>query len=355
MTGFEGNKIKMTVFGQSHAPSVGFVLEGVPAGEAVDTEELQRFLDRRAPGRNALSTARKETDIPVFESGLVAGLTVGTPVTGRIPNADTHSQDYESLRYVPRPGHADYPAYVKYGEERDFRGGGIFSARLTAPLCAAGGILLQVLGRRGVRIEAHIAEIAGIRDRAYDPVSFAAEPYADDAFPVLDGAAGEKMQAAILAAKAEGDSVGGIIECRITGLPAGAGEPLYGSLEGLIAQAVFGIPAVKGIEFGAGFGVASLRGSENNDPYYIDEDGAVRTRTNHHGGILGGLASGMPVIFRAAFKPTPSIAKEQQSVDLKKMENVPLTVHGRHDPCVVPRAVPCVIAAAALAAADAVL
>ncbi len=354
MTDFCGEKIRLHVFGASHAPAIGFELQGVPAGEAVDPAVLQVFMDRRAPGRNAFSTARKEADVPVFESGITGGKTDGGLIRGVIANRDTRSRDYEDLRYVPRPGHADYPAYIRYGEERDFRGGGVFSARLTAPLCAAGGILLQILARKGVRIEAHLLEAAGIRDRAYDPVAEEPENYADSEpdFPVHSAEAGRKMQEAILQAKEDGDSVGGIVECRITGLPAGLGEPLYGSFEGRIAQAVFGIPAVKGIEFGAGFEAARLRGSENNDPYYIDKNGCVRTKTNHHGGILGGLTSGMPVIFRAAFKPTPSIAAEQDSVDLRTMQDTRLQIRGRHDPCVAVRAVPCVIAAAAVAAAD---
>ena len=365
-----GSRIRLSVFGQSHSPAVGFILEGVPAGEKIDFEELQKFLDRRAPGRSALSTARKEEDIPEFLSGFSGDVTCGASIEAIIRNKDTRSADYDNLKVVPRPGHADYPAYVKYGGQNDIRGGGQFSARLTAPLCAAGGILLQMLARRGIFIGAHIAEIAGIRDGSFDPLGYEGEEKVKDGsaadsffnalsrkpFPVLNDSAGEAMQDAILTAKKEGDSVGGIVECMITGLPAGLGEPLYGSFEGMISQAVFGIPAVKGIEFGVGFDAARLRGSQNNDIYRIDRSqpgGAkVCTVTNNHGGILGGLTSGMPVIFRAAFKPTPSIAQPQQSVDLLKMEETELVISGRHDPCVVPRAVPCVIAAAALAAAQ---
>ena len=373
-----GSTIKISIFGESHGPEVGVILEGVPSDERIDLRELQTFLDRRAPGRTELSSARKEADVPEFLSGVtdvptdgdakkdpeIPGeassekssdkrpyvITNGTPIRAIIRNTDVRSSDYENLRTVPRPGHADFPAFVKYHGQNDFRGGGQFSARLTAPMCVAGGILLQILARRGVRIGAHIAEIAGIRDDRYDP----ADPSSIDRsalkpFPVLNDAAGEAMKNAILSAKQEGDSVGGIVECMITGLPAGLGEPLFGSFEGILAQAVFGIPAVKGIEFGAGFEAARMRGSENNDPYYIDRSGSVRTAANNHGGILGGLTSGMPVIFRAAFKPTPSIALPQKSVDLISLTEEELIIHGRHDPCVVPRAVPCVIAAAALA------
>ncbi len=364
-----GSRICFSVFGQSHAPAVGFTLDGIPAGESIDFEELQAFLARRAPGQSALTTARKEDDIPEFLSGFTGNVTNGASISAVIRNRDTRSADYENLRTVPRPGHADFPAYVKYGGQYDFRGGGQFSARLTAPLCAAGGILLQILARRDIFVGAHIAEIAGISDEPFSPVGYGPDDdpshspenaalfrlLAEKPFPVLDDRAGAAMQEAVLAAKKDGDSVGGIVECMITGLEAGLGDPLYGSLEGVISQAVFGIPAVKGIEFGAGFGAASLRGSHNNDPYRLTADGRIVTATNNHGGILGGLTSGMPVLFRAAFKPTPSIALPQQSVDLRKMEAAELVVTGRHDPCVVPRAVPCVIAAAALSAAQVVL
>ncbi|MBE5997466.1 MAG: chorismate synthase [Lachnospiraceae bacterium] len=348
-----GSRIRLSVFGESHAPAVGVVLEGVPAGETIDFEELQAFLARRAPGQSALTTARKEADVPEFLSGIVNGVTCGSAITAVIRNSDTRSADYENLKIIPRPGHADYPAYVKYGGHNDIRGGGQFSARLTAPLCIAGGILLQILERRGIYIGAHIAEIAGIKDQTFDASFF--DSIAKKPFPVVSDEAGAAMQEAILAAKKEGDSVGGIVECVITGLAPGLGDPLYGSFEGILSQAVFGIPAVKGIEFGAGFEAARLRGSQNNDAYCIDEAGQIRTVTNNHGGILGGLTSGMPVIFRAAFKPTPSIAKPQQSVDLKEMKETELVIQGRHDPCVVPRAVPCVIAAAAVSAAQIVL
>ena len=353
-----GERIRVSIFGQSHAPAVGVVLEGLPAGEIIDLERLQAFLDRRRPGQGPHTTARKEGDVPRFLSGLAEGRTCGAPLCAVIENTDTRSKDYGNLRFIPRPGHADYPAWVKYGGYNDIRGGGQFSARLTAPLCIAGGILLQLLEARGVTIGAHIAAIAGISDDPFPPADLTAEtlrevrarrPLAVNSLP-----AGERMLEAIQTAAREGDSVGGVVECAAVGLPAGLGEPLFDGLENRIARAVFAVPAVKGIEFGAGFEAANLRGSRHNDAYVVRE-GRVMTETNRHGGILGGLSTGMPLVFRCAFKPTPSIYKEQRSVDLSTMEEVPLMIHGRHDPCVVTRAVPCVEAAAAIALAELIL
>ncbi len=326
-----GSRYRFTIFGQSHAPAIGVTVEGLPAGFAPDMEALGAFLARRAPGRGAWSTTRREADAPEFIAGLVDGHTCGAPVTAIIRNTDARSADYDELRRVPRPGHADYTAFVKYGPGRDVAGGGQFSGRLTAPLCIAGGLALQLLAKEGVTVHARVASIGG----------------------ETDPAAMERLLAEV---KAAGDSVGGVIECVCANVPAGLGEPMFGGMENRISQALFAIPAAKGVEFGAGFAVGHMRGSENNDPFYFDgENGAVRTRTNHHGGILGGITSGMPLVFRAAFKPTPSIAIEQDSVDLERGENVKLTVRGRHDPCIVPRAVPCVEAAAAAALYDALL
>ncbi len=347
-------RIKVSIFGQSHSEAIGVTIDGLPAGESIDLEELGAFLKRRAPGQNEYSTARREEDIPEILSGLKDGKTCDVPLCAIIKNKDVRSKDYENLRYVPRPGHADFPAHVKSGGFNDIRGGGHFSARLTAPMCIAGGIIIQMLSRRGIEIGAHIAEIAGIADGRFDQTGVSVKDFEalkEKAFPVIDDASGEKMKAAIMAAKADGDSVGGIVECAILGLPVGYGDPMYGGIENEIARSVFAVPAVKGIEFGAGFNASRIRGSENNDPFII-EDGKIKTATNNHGGILGGLASGMPVIFRAAFKPTPSIAKEQRSVNLSEMKETTLNINGRHDPCVVPRAVPCVMAAAAIAVSD---
>ena len=344
-----GEHLRLTVFGQSHAPAIGMTLEGLPAGEAIDMEALQAFLERRAPGRNDWSTPRREADAPEFLSGLVGNFTCGAPLTAIIRNTNTRSGDYANLAVVPRPGHADYTAQVKYGGHQDYAGGGAFSGRLTAPLCIAGGICIQLLKRRGIEIISRIASVGTAEDTAPLTCSTAEKP-----FPTVSDEAGTAMRAVIADAKAEGDSVGGVIECAVLGLPAGLGGPLFDGMEGRIASIVFGIPAVKGIEFGAGFASARLRGSENNDPFTV-ENGTVKTVSNRCGGILGGITDGMPLTFRAAFKPTPSIARAQQSVNLKTLTPETLRVTGRHDPCIVPRAVPCVEAAAAVAVYDALL
>ena len=344
-----GENLRLTIFGQSHSPAIGMTLEGLPAGFTFDPEKLDRFLARRAPGKNAWSTPRKEADAPEFLSGLVGNTTCGVPLTAIIRNTNTRSGDYSLLKTVPRPGHADYTAEVKYGGYQDVAGGGHFSARLTAPLCIAGGLCLQFLEREGILIRAHIAAIGGIPDEG-DPM----ESVAEKEFPTISDAQGEKMKALIARKRAEGDSIGGLVECVATGLPIGLGDPIFGGMENRISAIVFGIPAVKGIEFGDGFAVAVRAGSENNDAYQV-QDGRIMTATNHAGGILGGITNGMPLIFRAAFKPTPSIARTQRSVNLETGEETELNVPGRHDPCIVPRAVPCVEAAAAVAITDALL
>ena len=351
----QGRQLRLEIFGASHDAEIGLRLEGLPAGESVDAAELQRFLNRRAPGRSAFSTARKEADEPEFRGGLRGGVTDGSTLEAVIRNTDVRSGDYDALRAVPRPGHADLAARLKYGPDFDLRGGGPFSGRLTAPLCVAGGVCLQLLGRLGVTVGAHALEIAGVRDHAFDPLRLDAETLAalsEADFPVLNPSAGEKMRAAIAAVQEEGDSVGGLVECAAVGLPAGLGGPLFEGLEGRIAQLVYAIPAVKGVEFGSGFSAARLRGSENNDPYYF-EDAALRMGSNNAGGILGGISTGAPLLLCAAVKPTPSIARAQRSVNLQTGENVTLRVGGRHDPCIVPRAVPVVEAAAAIALYDA--
>ena len=342
-----GENLRLTLFGQSHSPAVGMTLEGLPAGFEIDPDRLAAFLARRAPGQNAWSTPRREADLPEFVSGLVGWKTCGVPLTALIRNTDTRSADYAALRETPRPGHADYTASVKYHGFQDAAGGGHFSGRLTAPLCVAGGVCLQVLASPGIRIRARILSVGGVRDEG----EFTS-PVSEKPFPTVSDARGEAMRALIAEKKAAGDSVGGIVECVAEGLPAGLGDPIFGGMENRLAALVFGIPAVKGVEFGEGFSSASLSGSENNDPFAL-RDGEVITATNHAGGILGGITDGMPLVFRAAFKPTPSIALEQRSVHLPTQTETALRVPGRHDPCVVPRAVPCVEAAAALAILDA--
>lgn len=349
MSSTYGENLHLTIFGQSHSPAIGMTLEGIPAGEQIDFEALQRFLERRAPGRNAYSTARKEADAPEFLSGLRGDTTCGVPLTAIIRNGDTRSKDYAPFSAVPRPGHADYTANVKYFGYQDYAGGGHFSGRLTAPLCIAGGVCLQILQRRGIEVISRIRAIGDVED----PSPLTAST-AEKAFPTVEEAAGEAMQAAIARARAQGDSLGGVIECAVLGLPVGLGDPMFGGMENRIAAIVFGIPAVKGLEFGAGFAAAKLRGSQNNDSYTV-KDGRIETRSNHCGGILGGITNGMPLVFRAAIKPTPSIAMEQDSANLETLTEEKLRVGGRHDPCIVPRAVPVIEAAAAIAVYDALL
>ena len=339
--------LTVSIFGQSHAPAIGVTVDGLPAGFPVDPDELQHFLSRRAPGQNDWSTPRREADMPEFLCGLKNEKTCGAPLTAIIRNTNVRSGDYENLMDIPRPGHADYTAQVKFGGAQDVSGGGHFSGRLTAPLCIAGGICLQILKKQGVLIRARILSVGTVHDAAPFTGTVAQKP-----FPAVSDEAAAAMQEEIARAKAEQDSVGGVIECVIDGLPAGVGEPMFGGLENLIARTVFAIPAVKGVEFGTGFAAAQMRGSENNDAFRV-EGGTIVTETNNCGGILGGISTGMPVVFRAAFKPTPSISRQQRSVSLSQMENTPLVIHGRHDPCIVPRAVPCVEAAAAIAVLDA--
>lgn len=353
MSSTYGENLKLSIFGQSHGAAIGMTLDGIPAGLKVDLESLQHFLNRRAPGQGDYATARKEADAPEFLSGLLDGYTCGAPIAAIIRNTNTRSGDYANLKDCPRPGHADYTAQIKYHGYQDCAGGGHFSGRLTAPMCIAGGLCKQWLEAKGIHIAAHIASIGAVKDKGFDPVAPELDAVNQD-FPVLDVGSGTAMQEAVAAAKAAGDSLGGIVECAVTGLPAGLGEPMFGGVEGRIAQIVYGIPAVKGVEFGSGFASAKLRGSENNDAFRI-QDGKVVTVTNHCGGILGGITNGMPLVFRAGIKPTPSISQPQQSISLSRMEPQELTVHGRHDPCIVPRAVPVVEAAAAIALFDLLL
>ena len=354
-----GEFLHLTIFGQSHAPAIGMILEGLPAGETIDMAALQTFLDRRAPGRNDWSTPRKEADQPEFLSGLVGNVTCGAPLTAIIRNTNTRSGDYDGLSVVPRPGHADYTAYAKYHGFQDARGGGHFSGRVTAALVAGGSIVLAALQRAGIDITTHIARCAGLTDTPFaldDPAALAAQVETlaskTEGFAVLDETVEEPMKAAIRAAGAEGDSVGGVLETAILGLPAGIGEPYFDSVESEIAHLAFSIPAVKGIEFGTGFGFAGLRGSEANDAFRMTAEGAVVTATNHNAGINGGIANGMPVVFRTAIKPTPSIYKQQDTVDYIAKKDAQLSIQGRHDPCIVPRAAIVQTCAAALAVGD---
>ncbi len=341
---FNTGGITVTVAGESHAKALTVIIEGLGAGIKVDELEIYRFMQRRAPGKNRFSTPRSEPDRPVILSGIKNGFTTGSPISAMIENTNTRSQDYGSKLDIPRPGHADYPASVKFGQYFNFCGGGQFSGRLTAVLCFAGALAKQVLREKGIEVTAHISSIHGIKDKSY---ADGIEDVSRKEFPVISDDQGELMKAEIDSARLDGDSVGGSVECAATGMMPGVGDFLYGGIDGEIAKAVFAIPAVKGIEFGSGFGVCTMRGSENNDEFFMDGD-TVRTRTNNHGGVLGGMTSGMPIIFNVAFKPTSSIAKKQNSVSLSERRNAELQVRGRHDPCIVPRAVPCVEAMCAL-------
>ena len=346
-----GTRYRVTVFGQSHAPAIGAVIEGIPAGIVPDMDLIDAFMARRAPG-GALSTARKEADKVRIIAGLnERGETCGAPLCAIIENSDTRSQDYDSLRDIPRPGHADYTAAVKFAGHNDIRGGGQFSGRLTAPLCFAGALATQLLREKGIEIRARVHSIAGIPDAPADLAHPPMDAIAREGLPTVDPQAARRMAEAIRDARAAGDSVGGVVECFATGIPAGLGDPMFDGMENRVARAIFGIPAVRGVEFGLGFEAAKLRGSRHNDPFRA-EGGKIITQGNNHGGALGGITSGMPLVVRAAFKPTPSIAREQPSVSLKSKENATLAVRGRHDPCVVLRAVPCVEAAVACVVYD---
>lgn len=359
MASVYGNALHLSIFGQSHSPAIGCSLDGIPAGIPVDLDVLQTFLNRRAPGRGDTSTTRREADAPEILSGITDGYTNGAPIAAIIHNTNTRSVDYDELRRVPRPGHADYPAQVKYRGFQDVAGGGHFSGRLTAPLCIAGGIALQALATRGISIVAHIANLGpeGIADTPLNQMEFdasQAEAILANQLPCIDADAAERMHACVIAAKNDLDSVGGVVECAAYGVPAGIGDPMFDGLENRIARIAFGIPAVKGVDFGAGFSAAYLRGSQNNDAYRM-VDGAVCPQTNRAGGILGGISTGMPIVWQMAVKPTPSIGQRQDSVDLMDSVDADLVVHGRHDPCIVPRAVPVAEAACALALLDAIL
>ncbi|MBQ5970740.1 MAG: chorismate synthase [Clostridia bacterium] len=346
-----GDKFKVTVFGQSHSEAIGVVIDGVPAGVRLDEAQIAAFLQRRAPGNAAFATQRKESDRPQIVSGVVDGVTCGAPVCALILNGDAHSKDYDALRACPRPSHADYAAFLKYGAAHDIRGGGNFSGRMTAPLCFAGALAMQLLEAKGVTVGAHIRRIGFVQDMPYDGILLDRQTLCGikaKAFPVQNDSAGEEMCRVIEQARLQADSVGGVVECAVLGVPGGVGGPIFDSVESVISHLVFSIPGVKAVAFGNGFDCVNLRGSENNDPFCF-EDGEIRTESNRHGGVLGGLTSGMPILFTAAFKPTPSIGQPQRTVNLQTGENTVLTVEGRHDPCIVPRAVPCVEAAAAIA------
>lgn len=354
-----GENIKFSIFGESHGGAVGAVFDGIPSGTPIDTDYISRRMQRRRPGKDTLSTARAESDSVEILSGLKDGFTCGTPLCGIIRNSDTRSSDYDSA--IMRPGHADYTAYIKYGKTRDYRGGGHFSGRLTAALVFGGAVAEQFLLKKGIVIGTHISKIGGVCDTPFDPTNIDADTLlrlenAD--FPVIDSDCAEPMKSEIEKAHAAADSIGGILECAVCGINPGTGSPFFGSVESRISSMMFSIPAIKGIEFGAGFGFGNMYGSTANDEFYISENGnlsSVKTRTNNNAGINGGITNGMPIVFRLAVKPTPSIGKPQNTIDVEKCKNISTRICGRHDPCIVHRAAPVVSAAAAIAVLDMLL
>ena len=352
MSSFWNNRISISIFGESHGPAIGVTIDNLPPGEYIDMDKIHQFMTRRAPKKDGTTTPRSEKDLPEVLSGVLNNCTTGTPLCAMIQNTDTRSKDYSNLAKLPRPGHADYTGAMRYQGFNDVRGGGHFSGRLTAPLCFAGAVCGQILERRGIYTGAHIAAIHGIQDDAFSRTRVSKEDILavrEKSFPVINDAQGKLMWEDIQKARMGQESLGGIIECAAVNVPAGIGSPMFDGLENTIAQLVFGIPAVKGIEFGAGFQVAEMVGSQDNDAFYVDENGHIKTKTNNHGGILGGISSGMPITLNVAIKPTASISKPQQTVNFRERTNEILQIQGRHDPCIVPRAVPCVEAAVNLA------
>ena len=344
--------MRYSIFGESHGSAIGVVLEQVPPGLVLDREAISKEMARRAPGKSPLSTARKEADIPEILSGVFEGKTTGTPLCAIIHNSDHHSKDYAKTRFLARPSHGDYTGFVRYQGCNDYRGGGHFSGRLTAPLVFAGAVAKQLLAQRGITVGAHISQIGTVKDTSFAATQLTTtlfQTLSEKAFPTVDDQAGAAMQAEILQAREELDSIGGAIQCAILGLPVGVGSPDLGcNVEGVLAQHLFAVPAVKGLSLGAGFDFAAMRGSQANDPFYM-ENGQVKTRTNHSGGVNGGISNGMPILFQVAIRPTPSIGREQDTINFSTMEDAKLTIQGRHDPCIVHRAVPVIEAAAALA------
>jgi len=354
MSGTWGRNIKFSIFGESHGKAVGITIDGLKPGIEVDLDYIKREMVRRAPGKSELSTQRQEEDSFEILSGLFKGKTTGTPLCAIIRNSGQHSKDYEKMKAIIRPSHADYTGSVKYRGFNDYRGGGHFSGRLTAPLVFAGAVCRQVLEKRGIIIGSHVRSIGRIEDRGFSLTDIDQDKLQSlraETFPVLDSDAGEAMQKVILDARADQDSVGGVIETAAINLPAGIGDPFFDSLESTLAHLLFSVPGIKGLEFGAGFDITRLRGSEANDEYYV-EDGRVGTYSNNNGGIIGGITNGMPLLFRVAVKPTPSIGRTQRTINIENMENEDIEISGRHDPCIVTRAVPVIEAVTAMALLD---
>lgn len=350
MSGMWGNNIKVSIFGESHGNAIGITIDGLPSGFELDLDMIDGEMKRRAPGRSSLSTARKESDIPEILSGYFNGKTTGTPLCGIIRNGDQHSKDYGKLKDLMRPGHADYTGAVRYKGFNDYRGGGHFSGRITAPLVFAGAICKQILEVKGIIVSAHINSIGKIKDCSFLESDISDEllnSFKEKELPLINTKLEDEMRQEILSARSSGDSIGGTIECAILGVSPGIGDPFFDSVESTLAHLMFSVPAVKGIEFGKGFDISKMRGSEANDEYYL-ENGNIKTKTNNNGGILGGITNGMPIIFNVAIKPTASIFKEQKAVNIITMEETTLCIEGRHDPCIVQRALPVIEAVAAI-------
>lgn len=350
MSGMWGNKLKVSIFGESHGAGIGITIDGLPSGIEIDMEEVLKEMARRAPGKSRLSTARKEGDQPEILSGFFEGKTTGTPLCAVIRNSDQHSKDYGKLKDLMRPGHADYPGFIRYNGFNDYRGGGHFSGRITAPLVFAGAVCKQILNIKGINVGAHVKSIGTIYDKSFDEVELTKELLDNlkiNELPLLCSEKEEMMRNAILEARSDCDSVGGTIECTVIGIDAGVGNPFFDSVESTLAHLMFSVPAVKGIEFGKGFEMSELRGSQCNDEYYYDGD-KVKTYTNNNGGITGGITNGMPILFKVGIKPTPSIAKKQRTIDIEEKKESELIIEGRHDPCIVQRALPVIEAVTAI-------
>ena len=357
MSGMWGNKLKISIFGESHGAGIGITIDGLPSGVKIDMEEVLKEMARRAPGKSRLSTARKEGDKPEILSGFFEGKTTGTPLCAVIRNSDQHSKDYGKLKDLMRPGHADYPGYIRYKGFNDYRGGGHFSGRITAPLVFAGAVCKQILTSRGINIGAHVKSIGQVYDKGFAEVELTKELLDSlkvNELPLLCPEKEELMRNTILEARSDCDSVGGTIECTVIGIHAGIGNPFFDSVESTLAHLMFSVPAVKGIEFGRGFEMSELRGSQCNDEYYYEGD-EVKTYTNNNGGITGGITNGMPILFKVGIKPTPSIAKKQRTIDIAEKKDSELVIEGRHDPCIVQRAVPVIEAVTAIGILDLIL
>lgn len=353
-----GSSLKLSIFGESHGPAIGMVLDGLPAGEKIDEDEILLQMSRRAPGNQTGSTPRAEKDIPIFESGILNGVLTGAPLCALIQNTNTKSSDYNNILTCPRPSHADYTGKIRYNGCNDIRGGGHFSGRLTAPLVAAGSVCRQILERKGIFVGSHICNIGNVTDTPFDPVNIDINELkllSRAAFAVRDENKKQEMQNLIKKVQSEQDSIGGIIECAAVGLPAGIGSPMFDGLESRLASILYGIPAVKGVDFGAGFSLGCMTGSQANDEMYYNENGEIRTRTNNNGGILGGISNGMPLLIKAAVKPTPSIGKAQNTVNLETKTDATLEIRGRHDACIAVRAQPVIEAAVCIALLDSIL